>query len=191
VSCNASTVKEQNNMTHPPDEPFKLSDARIGQRVVIVEPIEDEVRWKHLERRDGAATYRADYVPVVVLRAVQGRAGQKPRWDSGELRNASEMPGRLLVIDAKHVNHDWTEAHHGLMIVESSGWIGFYINSKLVHTISPSEWPCHASEPNLAVALVEEIVRQELADIPIGRATAEWNGMVLPYDLTKLKLTVR
>jgi hypothetical protein len=168
---------------------FKLSDALIGQRVVVVEPIENEVRWKHYERIEGHATFRHDYLPVRSLRAVQGRPGRKPRWDSGELSNLSEMPAAALVVDAKEINHAWTEAHTGLMIVHSSGWIGIYVNSRLLHKISPSEWPYHSFEPELAIELIREIRLQGLADIPIGRTTAIWKrGAVLPDDLMQLNL---
>lgn len=166
---------------------FKLRDAKIGQRVVIVEPIEGEIRWRHIERVEGVAKYdpngRAEYLPVRCLRAVQGRRGRKPRWDSGELPTASEMPGSVTVIDAQHVNHDWTEAHGGLMIVDAAGWIGIYLEQRLLHVISSHERPYTLGQTELVMKLATAM------EIPIGRATKIWDDSpMFPDDLSELRL---
>ena len=163
---------------------MKLSDAKIGQHVVVIEPIEDEVRWWHYIRRDGLATFRSDYVPVTALRTVQGRAGMKPRYDSGELPTPSEMPGAALVVDASEVSHAWTEAHKGLMIVSAFGWTGFYVNSQRVHMITPSERPYRGDEAALAVTLAKAFATAVDTEIATGFATADR----LADDLSTMRL---
>jgi hypothetical protein len=166
---------------------FKLSEATIGQRVVVVEPVGEEIRWKHFERIEGVAKFSPKYLCVNSLRAVQGHPGMKPRWDSGEGVTASEMPAGTPVVDAKEINHDWTEAHDGLVIVDSSGWLGFYVRQRLVHVITPAERPYHHGALELAESLINAV-----GDIPVGHAVAEWNGeKLLPDDLTRLRLRMR
>lgn len=165
-------------------ERFKLSEAKVGQHVVIIEPMNTEIRWTHLERREGTAKKPTD-VPCFRTRLVQGSPGRKPRYDdSGCFRYPAELPGIYMVVDGAQINHDWTEAHDGLMIVSSGGWTGFYLNSRLIHKISPHEWPTHSGEPALIAKLIEAM------DKPIGHATAIWNGLLLPDDLTQLKLSM-
>jgi hypothetical protein len=163
---------------------FKLGDARIGQHVVVVEPIEDEIRWRHYLRQEGQATFRPDYVPVIALRTVQGRLGAKPRYDSGELPTPSEMPGASLVVDAAEVNHDWTEAHDGLLIVTAVGWTGFYVNSRQVHVISPFERPYRGDAAAFAVTVAKAVAEAFDREIAIGFARAD----ALANDLTKMRL---
>jgi hypothetical protein len=159
---------------------FRLDTAPIGQRVVVIEPMENEVRWRHFERREGVATFNENYVPVYGLRTVQGVAGQKPRWDSGEGRTPSEMPGRVDVVDASEVNHDWDEAYAGLMIVDSSCWTGIYLNGRLLHKISPFE----SARDVIAMALK----LAEAMELPSDRRHAIWNGHVLADDLALMRL---
>ena len=163
---------------------FKLCDARIGQRVVVIEPIEDEIRWRHYIRQEGQATFRPDYVPVTALRTVQGRLGEKPRYDSGELPTPSEMPGAALVVDASEVSHDWTEAHDGLLIVTAAGWMGLYVNSRRVHVVSPFERPYRGDVAGLAVTLAKAVAAALDSEIAIGFATAD----ALADDLTTMRL---
>lgn len=163
---------------------MKLSDAKIDQHVVVIEPIEDEVRWWHYIRRDGNAVFRPDYVPVTALRTVQGRPGEKPRYDSGELPTPSEMPGAAQVVDAAEVNHAWTEAHDGLLIVSAFGWTGIYVNSQRVHMISPFEHPYRGDEAALAMTLAKAFATALDTEIAIGFATADR----LADDLTSMRL---
>lgn len=165
----------------PDPKPFKLSDARIGQRVVVIEPIGDEIRWKHFERTEGTAR-NPNYIVGLSLRTVQGRQGKKPRYDSTEFPTYAEWPGALLVVDGATINHDWTEAFDGLMIVDSSGWTGFYLRGELIHKISAHEQPYHTGEAPLAIKLAEAL------GVAVGKARAIWNGEHLPNDLTRLKL---
>jgi len=163
---------------------FKLIDATIGQHVVMIEPINNEIRWWHYIRQEGVGRFSAN-VPVTSLRTVQGMAGKKPRFDSGENPTPSEMPAGTLVVDSSEVNHDWTEAYNGLMIIKSLGWIGIYINSKLIHRISPFENARRDDE----ITLVETVIKALDTDISIGRARCEWKlGNVLLEDLTNMKL---
>ena len=163
---------------------MKLSEAVIGQRVVVIEPIEDEFRWRHFERIEGVAKFSAKYVCVKSLRTVQGRLGMKPRWDSGEKEILSEMPASTPVVDASTISHDWTEAHDGLMVVNSGGWLGFYLNQKLFHVLSSHERPQHLGEQ----AVIEKVIAT-IGDIPIGHAVATWQGDSLFKDeLSKMRL---
>lgn len=168
---------------------FKLRDAKIGQRVVIIEPIEDEIRWRHFERIEGVAKFdpngRGEYVPVRSLRTAQGRPGRKPRVDSGECPTASEMPGSVMVTDAQYVNHDWTEAHGGVMIVDAAGWIGIYFEQRLLHVISSNQRPYTLGECELLIKFATAM------EIPVGRATKIWDdGPMFPDNLSELRLRI-
>jgi hypothetical protein len=162
---------------------FRLDQAAIGQRIVVVEPVGEETRWRHFVRRErfwGELMFARNYLAVNSLRTVQGYPGRKPLWDSGENVVASQMPAATLVVDGALVNHDWT--HDGLMIVNAMGWTGLYVNSQLVVKLSPFD--------RLNLGMVVEIVRA--FGVAIAHANAEWNrGEVLPDDLTRLKLTIK
>lgn len=167
---------------------FRLDQAATGQRVVAIEPIGEEIRWRHFERRGrfcGELMFARNYLAVYSLRTVQGYPGRKPLWDSGENRYPSQMPAAMLVVDGNQINHDWTEAHDGLMIVTVMGcWTGVYVNSRLFIKLSPFD-------RRFDLSMVSDIVQK--LGMPIALATADWRlgEEVLPDDLTRLKLTMK
>ena len=162
----------------------------MGQRIVVIDRIDDDqFRWTHFMLRQFAEyeqPFKSGYVPVVCLRGVQGVPGKRPRWDSGEKPNDTQMPSATLVVDAIHVDHNWTEAHAGVMIVECLGWTAIYVHSQRVHIISPFEKPYRGNEAGVA----ETIVKALDPDIPVQRARGIYRaGMeILPSDLSRMRL---
>ena len=164
---------------------FTLDQTTIGKRVVVVELIgqsdgSEETRWTHFERRElaeGETLFTPKYLPVNRLRTVQGHVGEKPRYDSGEYCVASQMPARTLVMD--EINHEWTEAHAGLMIVAKDGsGVGVYVNSKLVYVLGRSE-----------LNLAETLARAIDPDIAVAYGSVEEDMEYgFPADLMKLRL---
>ena len=73
------------------------------------------------------------------------------------------------------------------MIVKFGGWTGIYVNSKLVHKISPHELS-HRAE----ITLAETIAAAVDEDIAIAHAEQVWTAGqdVLPYDLSQMKLRI-
>lgn len=168
---------------------FPLFAAAIGQRVVTVEPIGHEFRWRHFMRRqfiDDEQPFGPNYLPVFALRTVQGEPEKKPRWDSGEGSVASQVPGSTLVVDASHISHDdydKPKPHDGLVVVEMMGWTGFYVKSFLLHRISPYE------HGRVHLTLVAAIIAAA-GDLTVSYAKAEWKREIgiLPDDLKLLDL---
>ncbi len=177
-------------------ETFKLKDAAVRQHVVSIEPMDnDEVRWRHFVRQAGTSRFNhRSYVWVTALRTVQGVPGKKPRMDTGTNTGwayYSELPGETQVVDGSTVNHDWTDAYEGIMIVTAFAWTGIYVNSKLIHKISPHERPHHGDEPALALSIAQAVAELFDEEIAIAHATQVWTAGcgVLPDDLTQMRLS--
>ena len=81
---------------------MKFIDAPIGERVVMVEAMNDdrsnEVRHTHYERREGVATFSPKYCLAFSLRLIQGTTGCVPRVDTGENRIITEVHGSVEVV---------------------------------------------------------------------------------------------
>jgi len=62
-------------------------------------------------------------VPAYLLRTVQGVPGEKPRYDSGEVRVEIEVDGRIPVIPAEDVNHDAWRQKPEAEDIPAEGWV--------------------------------------------------------------------
>lgn len=99
--------------------PMKLKDAPLGARMVVVDRMDDEVRWTIYERIEGEASFNPlppgkpnPFIRVIRHRTMQGMPGRKPRYDSGERAIESQTDGRIEVVAEADLkdgpNHDWT-----------------------------------------------------------------------------------
>jgi hypothetical protein len=112
---------------------MKFQDVPIGQRVVLIEKVGEpngdcEIRHTHYERAEGVARYFPKRnVPAFRLRMTQGILGEKPRYDGGELRIATETHKLLPVELWEGGPPSWDDAEDQIAADENvsvSDWSG-------------------------------------------------------------------
>lgn len=82
---------------------MKLSEAAIGQQVMMVERMGDEVRHTWYVRRAAHCCDRPllpHHVYAYRLRTVQGTTGDRPRYDTDFHQSRTQVDGRIVVEEA-------------------------------------------------------------------------------------------